>query len=55
MRPTKMTAKPKLEGSRSGDYDRFEALAKALVAVPKTEIQAEAEKHEKAKTTHHSA
>ena len=34
---------------RSEDYESFEALTKALVAVPKAEIQAEAEKHEKAK------
>ena len=47
MSRAKKPAKPKSE--RSDDYERFEALAKTLVAVPKAEILAEAEKHEKAK------
>ena len=48
-------AKSRSEGDRSGDYERFETLTKALIAVPKTEIQAEAEQHEKAKTIRRSA
>jgi len=39
----------KSDSAESEDYERFEALAKALVSVPKAEILAEAEKHEKAK------
>ncbi len=36
--------------SRSDDeYDQFEALAKALVSVPKSEIQAEADRDAQAK------
>lgn len=40
---------PRPEDETSENYERFEALTKALVNVPKTEIQAEAEKHENAK------
>ena len=45
----------KSEPKRSDDYERFEALTRALVAVPKAEIQVEADKHEKAKTTRRGA
>ena len=43
------TAKSKAKGERSEEFERFENLTKALVFVPKSEIRAEAEKHEKAK------
>lgn len=48
MRPVKKADKPE-------DYERFKALTKALIAVPKAEIQAEAEKHENAKKARRSA
>ena len=41
MKAPKKPGKPK--GERS-EYERFEALTKALVVVPKSEIRAEAEK-----------
>ena len=56
MTPARKPATSRSEGDRSeGNYERFETLTKALIAVPKTEIQAEAEKHEKAKTIRRSA
>ena len=49
-------AKSRSEGDRSEeDYERFETLTKALIAVPKAEIQAEAEKHKKTEKARRSA
>ena len=50
MRPTKADDS-KSESERSEAYERFESLIKALVAVPKSEIQREAEEYEQAKET----
>lgn len=43
-------AKPKVNKTPSEEYSRFEKLAKALIAVPKSEIdkrEAEYQKHKK--------
>lgn len=36
---------------KSEEYQRFEALTKALIVVPKSEIRREAEEYEQAKET----
>ena len=46
---------PNPDGNRSDDYKSFEALTRALVAVPKAEIQAEAEKCKKTEKVRRSA
>ena len=46
------TAKPK-EPATSEEYQRFEKYAKALMAVPKKELDKELDKHERQKTTKH--
>lgn len=50
-----LTMKSDRPTERSEDYKSFEALTKALVAVPKAEIQAEAEKRKKTKKARRSA
>ena len=42
------TAKPK-EPATNEEYERFEKYAKALMAVPKKELDRELEKHERRK------
>ena len=44
-----MTEAKSSEPGRSEEYQRFEALTKALVAVPKTEIEAAAKKDQQKK------
>ena len=51
MTAAKKVANLEDEGERSEDYERFESLTKALVAVPKSEIRREAEEYEQAKET----
>jgi hypothetical protein len=46
------TAKTK-EQETSEEYQRFEKYAKALMAVPKKELDKELAKHERHKTTKH--
>ena len=57
MRPTKDDGAPNPDAdhARPGAYARFEAFAKALVSVPKTEIQQEADEYDKAKEARRSA
>lgn len=57
MRPTEKdsVSKPESDPDRPGDYERFEAFARALVSVPKPEIQQEADEYDKAKEARRSA
>ena len=41
MRPAKKRASSKASTAKSEEYEKFEALTKALVSVPKSEIQRE--------------
>ena len=50
VKPTKK-ADDNSDPERSEDYERFESLTKALMAVPKSEIRREAEEYEQAKET----
>jgi hypothetical protein len=48
------TQKPK-EPATSEEYERFEKFAKALMAVPKKELDRELAKHERHKATKHKS